>query len=74
MAMTVEQQIDQAVEDIKSILCQSAKSRQEAQRISDILDSIGYQLKSTNSTLTGNFSKATLESMISKMYAEKSRL
>lgn len=34
MIMTVEQQIDQAVEDIKSILCQSAKSRQEAQRIS----------------------------------------
>lgn len=72
--MTVEQQIDQAVEDLKSILCQSAKSRQEAQRISDILDSIGYQLKSTNSTLTGNFSKATLESMVSKMYSEKSRL
>lgn len=42
--MTVEQQIDQAVEDLKSILWQSAKSRQEAQRISDILDSIGYQL------------------------------
>lgn len=74
MTMTVEQQIDQAVEDLKSILCQSAKSRQEAQRISDILDSIGYQLKSTNSTLTGNFSKATLESMVSKMYSEKSRL
>lgn len=55
--MTVEQQIDQAVEDLKSILCQSAKSRQEAQHISDILDSIGYQLKSANSTLTGNFSK-----------------
>lgn len=72
--MTVEQQIDQAVEDLKSILCQSAKSRQEAQQISDILDSIGYQLKSANSTLTGNFSKATLESMVSKMYAEKSRL
>lgn len=72
--MTVEQQIDQAVEDLKCILCQSAKSRQEAQRISDILDSIGYQLKSTNSILTGNFSKATLESMVSKMYAEKSRL
>ena len=52
MTMTVEQQIDQAVEDLKSILCQSAKSRQEAQRISDILDSIGYQLKSANSTLT----------------------
>lgn len=74
MTMTVEQQIDQAVEDLKCILCQSAKSRQEAQRISDILDSIGYQLKSTNSILTGNFSKATLESMVSKMYAEKSRL
>lgn len=44
--MTVKQQIDRAVEDLKSILCQSAKSRQEAQRISDILDSIGYQLKS----------------------------
>lgn len=72
--MTVEQQIDQAVEDLKSILCQSAKSRKEAQRISDILDSIGYQLKSANSTLTGNLSKATLESMVSKMYAEKSRL
>ena len=72
--MTVEQQIDQAAEDLKSILCQSAKSRQEAQRISDILDSIGYQLISANSTLTGNFSKATLESMVSKMYAEKSRL
>lgn len=72
--MTVEQQIDQAVEDLKCILCQSAKSRQEAQRISDILDSIGYQLKSANSTLKGNFSKATLESMVSKMYAEKSRL
>lgn len=72
--MTVEQQIDQAVEDLKSILCQSAKSRHEAQRISDILDSIGYQLKSANSTLIGNFSKATLESMVSKMYAEKSRL
>lgn len=72
--MTVEQQIDQAVENLKSILCQSAKSRQEAQRISDILDSIGYQLKSANSTSTGNFSKATLESMVSKMYAEKSRL
>jgi len=72
--MTVEQQIDQAVEDLKSILCQSAKSRQEAQRISDILDSIGYQLKAANSTLTGNFSKATLESVVSKMYAEKSRL
>lgn len=72
--MTVEQQIDQAVEDLKSILCQSAKSRQEAQRISDILDSIGYQLKSANSTLIGNFSKATLESVVSKMYAEKSRL
>lgn len=25
-----------------------------------------------NSTLTGNFSKATLESLVSKMYAEKS--
>lgn len=72
--MTIEQQIDQAVEDLKSILCQSAKSRQEAQRISDILDSIGYKLKSANSTLTGNFSKATLESMVSKMYSEKSRL
>ena len=72
--MTVEQQIDQAVENLKNILCQSAKSRQEAQRISDILDSIGYQLKSANSTLAGNFSKATLESMVSKMYAEKSRL
>lgn len=44
--MTVKQQIDRAVEDLKSILCQSAKSRQEAQRISDISDSIGYQLKS----------------------------
>lgn len=74
MTMTVEQQIVQAVEDLKSILCQSAKSRQEAQRISDILDSIGYQLKSANSTLIGNFSKATLESVVSKMYAEKSRL
>lgn len=74
MTMTIEQQIDQAVEDLKSILCQSAKSRQEAQRISDILDSIGYKLKSANSTLTGNFSKATLESMVSKMYSEKSRL
>lgn len=72
--MTVEQQIDQAVEDLKSILCQSAKSRQEAQCISNILDSIGNQLKSANSTLTGNFSKATLESMIAKMYSEKSRL
>lgn len=72
--MTVEQQIDQAVEDLKSILCQPTKSRQEAQRISDILDSIGYQLKSANSTLIGNFSKATLESVVSKMYAEKSRL
>lgn len=29
MTMTVEQQIDQAVEDLKSILCQSAKSRQK---------------------------------------------
>lgn len=72
--MTVEQQIDQAVKGLKSILCQSAKSCQEAQRISDILDSIGYQLKSSNSILTGNFSKATLESIVSKMYAEKSRL
>lgn len=49
--MTVKQQIDRAVAKIdraivKSILCQSAQSRQEAQRISDILDSIGYQLKS----------------------------
>lgn len=71
--MTVEQQIDHAVEDLKIILCQSAKSRKEAQRISDILDSIGHQLKSANSTLTGNYSKATLENLISKMYAEKSR-
>ena len=31
--MTIEQQIDQAVEDLKSILCQSAKSRQEEFRI-----------------------------------------
>lgn len=67
MTMTVEQQIDQAVEDLKGILCQSAKSRHEAQRISDILDSIGYQLKSANSTLTGNFPKATLENMVSNM-------
>lgn len=49
--MTVKQQIDRTVAKIdraivKSILCQSAKSRQEAQRISDISDSIGYQLKS----------------------------
>lgn len=44
--MTVKQQIDRAVECLKSILCQSAKSRQEAQRISDISDSIDYQLKS----------------------------
>lgn len=49
--MTVKQQIDRAVAKIdraivKSILSQSAKSCQEAQRISDILDSIGYQLKS----------------------------
>lgn len=73
MTMTVEQQIDQAVEYLKRVLCQSAQSRQEAQRISDILDSIGYQLKSANSTLTGNFSRATLDSMVSKMYAEKSR-
>ena len=71
--MTVEQQIDQAVEYLKRVLCQSAQSRQEAQRISDILDSIGYQLKSANSTLTGNLSRATLDSMVSKMYAEKSR-
>lgn len=46
MTKAVEQQIDHAVEGLKSILSQSAKSRQEAQRISDILDSIGYQLKS----------------------------
>lgn len=46
MTKTVKQQIDRAVEDLKSILSQSAKSCQEAQRISDILDSIGYQLKS----------------------------
>lgn len=46
MTKAVEQQIDHAVEGLKSILCQSAKSRQEAQRISDISDSIGYQLKS----------------------------
>lgn len=71
--MNVEQQIDQAVEGLKSILCQSAKSPQEAQRISDRLDSIGYQLKSANSSLTGNYSKATLECMVSKMYAEKSK-
>lgn len=69
--MNIEQQIDQAVKKLKNILCQSAETHQEVQRISDILDSIGYQLKSTNSFLTGNYSKATLETIISKLYAKK---
>lgn len=69
--MNIEQQIDQAIKNLKNILCQSAETHQEVQRISDILDSIGYQLKSTNSFLTGNYSKATLETIISKLYAKK---
>jgi len=37
----------------------------------DKLDSIGYNLKSNISALGGNYSKAALEALISRLYDER---
>lgn len=71
--MNLEQLIDNAVTALKIQMAQSAKSPKEAQSNWDKLDSIGYYLKSNISALGGNYSKAGLEGLISKMYAEKSK-
>lgn len=70
--MNLEQQIDKAVAALKVLTAQSAKSPEEAQSNWDRLDSIGYYLKSNISALGGNYSKAALEALISKLYDEKS--
>lgn len=70
--MNQEQQIDEAVEGLKIVLGQFARTPQEAQCIRDRLDAIGHYLKSNISALGGNYSKAALEALISKLYDEKS--
>ena len=70
--MNLEQQIDNAVAALKILTAQSARSPEEAQSNWDRLDSIGYYLKSNISALGGNYSKAALEALISKLYDEKS--
>ena len=69
--MTLEQQIDNAVAALKILTAQSAKSPEEVQSNWDKLDSIGYNLKSNISALGGNYSKAALEALISRLYDEK---
>lgn len=69
--MTLEQQIDNAVASLKILTAQSAKSPEEVQSNWDKLDSIGYNLKSNISALGGNYSKAALEALISRLYDEK---
>jgi len=71
--MNPKQQIDKAVAALKILTAQSAKSPKEAQSNWDRLDSIGYYLKSNISALGGNYSKAALEALISKLYDEKSK-
>mgnify|MGYP001025018661 FL=1 len=71
--MIYEQQIDKAVETLKLLISQSAKSTEEARSHCDRLDAIGYYLKSNISALGGNYSKSALESLISRMYDEKSK-
>ena len=65
---TPEQQIDEAVENLKALLLPQARNQQEADEIKLRLDSLGHEAKSLSAIFNDrNIYKAAIHAILSKM-------
>ena len=65
---TPEQQIDEAVENLKALFLPQARNKQEADEIKRRLDSLGHEAKAVSAILNDrNIYKAAIHKILSQM-------
>ena len=65
---TPEQQIDEAVENLKALFLPQARNKQEADEIKRRLDSLGYEAKAVSAIVNDrDIYKAALHKILSQM-------
>ena len=68
MQKTPEQQIDEAVENLKALFLPQARDKQEADEIKRRLDSLGHEAKAVSAILNDrNIYKAAMHKILSHM-------